>query len=163
MREIWKPVVGFEGLYEVSNRARIRSLKQNPALVMKAKPNSEYKEVKLRRNGQSVMKYVHLAMLEAFVGRCPNGMECRHLNGNPRDNRLSNLAWGTHAQNTGDSIRHGTFRRGERHGNAKLSNEVVRYIRASLKKQVELAEQFDVSQVTISRVKNGLRWKHVQC
>jgi hypothetical protein len=115
MCEVWKPVVGFEGLYEVSNKGRIRSLKQATPLVMKAKPNSRYAEVKLRRNGQSIMKYVHVAMLEAFVGPCLEGMECRHLNGDRRDNRLANLAWGTYAQNTWDMIHHGTQSRGVKH------------------------------------------------
>lgn len=52
--------------------------------------------------------YVHIMVLEAFVGPCPPGMECRHLNGNPADNRLANLEWGTPTQNNLDQVVHGT-------------------------------------------------------
>lgn len=53
---------------------------------------------------------VHHLVLETFVGPRRNGMECRHLNGDPADNRLCNLAWGTREENVRDAIRHGTFR-----------------------------------------------------
>lgn len=54
--------------------------------------------------------YVHQLVAEAFIGPTPDGMEVRHLNGAYNDNRLSNLAYGTRAQNVADSIAHGTYR-----------------------------------------------------
>ena len=51
---------------------------------------------------------VHRLVLETFVGRCPKGMECRHLNGNRADLRLLNLCWGTRSENAHDAIKHGT-------------------------------------------------------
>lgn len=50
---------------------------------------------------------VHRLVLGAFVGPCPAGMECRHLNGDSTDNRVENLAWGTHVENVKDVIAHG--------------------------------------------------------
>ena len=52
-------------------------------------------------------KLVHRLVLETFVGPCPDGMETRHLNGDPSDNRLANLAWGTPKENHTDKVRHG--------------------------------------------------------
>jgi len=123
MIERWKAVHGFEGRYEISDRGRVRSLIND--VVMKAKPNSKYPEVKLRRNGQSIMKYVHIAVLEAFVGPCPDGMECRHLDGDRRNNQISNLAWGTLAQNRWDLVRHGTLSKGSKHW-ASIAGSVKR-------------------------------------
>ena len=50
-------------------------------------------------------KRVHRMVLEAFVGPCPEGMQCRHLNDVKNDNRLNNLAWGTRKENSADAIR----------------------------------------------------------
>lgn len=54
------------------------------------------------------VQHMHRLILEASVGPCPPGMLTRHLNGDPLDNRSANLAWGTHAENHADSVRHGT-------------------------------------------------------
>lgn len=63
--------------------------------------------------GRSYTARVHSLVCAAFHGPCPNGMVCRHLNGLRRDNRPENLAWGTHSENSQDTIRHGSgFRDG---------------------------------------------------
>ncbi|GAC81679.1 HNH endonuclease [Gordonia malaquae] len=54
--------------------------------------------------------FVHRLVMETFVGPCPSGMEVRHLNGEPADNRLENLAYGTRSENVLDSVAHGTYR-----------------------------------------------------
>lgn len=52
---------------------------------------------------------VHRLVLTAFVGPCPEGMECRHLDGDAANNRLSNLCWGTREENIADSKRNGVY------------------------------------------------------
>lgn len=52
--------------------------------------------------------FVHVLVLEVFVGPCPSGMEGCHANGDPSDNRLVNLRWDTHSANMRDAMRHGT-------------------------------------------------------
>lgn len=58
--------------------------------------------------GKHYHRYIHRMVMEAFVGPRPDGMEVRHLNGDPSDNRLDNLVYGTHAENMQDAIAHGT-------------------------------------------------------
>jgi hypothetical protein len=56
------------------------------------------------------MIYIHTLVLETYVGPCPPGMECRHLNGKPLDCRWpENLVWGTHGDNMRDRARHGHY------------------------------------------------------
>lgn len=61
-------------------------------------------------------RFVHRLVLFAFVGPRPPGMLCRHLDGNPSNNRLENLCWGTGQENEADKERHGRTARGDRHG-----------------------------------------------
>jgi hypothetical protein len=58
------------------------------------------------------LQLVHALILEAFVGPCPPGLECRHLDGNPANNRLDNLIWGTRIENQDDRRRHGIIGKG---------------------------------------------------
>ena len=118
-------------------------------------------KVRLRSAQRCAIKYVHRLMLETFVGPCPPGMECRHLNGDPTDNRLCNLVWGTHSENIKDMYRHGTQNtknraRGEQVGTAKLRNEEAQYIFLTYwdgaASQIELARAFNVNKRTIYQV-----------
>ena len=90
--------------------------------------------VSLFRDGKQHGRLVHQLVLIAFVGPCPPGMECLHGDGDPTNNRLSNLKWGTHAENHADSVRHGTSRLmrgngiGEDHPGAKLTQAQVERI-----------------------------------
>ena len=67
-----------------------------------------YLRVNLSKGGKQRQHLVHRLVLTAFVGPCPDGMETRHLNGDPSDNRIENLVWGTAKENAADRISHGT-------------------------------------------------------
>jgi hypothetical protein len=122
--ERWLPVVGFEGLYEVSDLGRVRSL-PHPRRVRGGgtamhcgrllKPYPQTKEghliVVLSSCNVQERHYVHRLALEAFVGPCPPGLECRHFpDRDPANNRLDNLSWGTKTENAQDQQVHGTNR-----------------------------------------------------
>jgi len=113
--ERWLPVVGFEGVYEVSDLGRVRGVPRAnsrgdrlPGKVLRGVRHSAgYMKVHLRREGRSHNLYVHRLVLTAFVGPCPLGMEALHRDGDPANGSLANLHWGTHAENVSDIIRHG--------------------------------------------------------
>lgn len=111
-RETWKPVVGYEGLYEVSDQGRVRSLRRSGTtgrvLTQWQNRGRVYLLVRLSRNNQRKIKTVHSLVLAAFVGPRPARMEIRHLNGDATDNRLANLAYGTSLENSTDQRAHGT-------------------------------------------------------
>src|SRR3990172_3451877 len=89
----------------------------------------KYPQVTICHGGKKSKVYVHHLMLETFIGACPLGMETRHLDGNPVNNRINNLCWGTHQENVADSIKHGTFLKGEVHPNAKLTSDAIKKIK----------------------------------
>lgn len=93
-------------------------------------------------------------------------MECRHLDGDPTNNTVDNLCWGTRLENQRDRIEHGTSSRGEQNPKAKLNNLQVRVIRhlLSYKKeftQIEIAAIFNISPSVVCDIKKGNTWKHL--
>lgn len=125
----------------------------------------DYSFVMLRRDGRYHNRYAHRLVLEAFIGPCPEGMECRHFpNADVTDNQLSNLSWGTKHENAKDKEYHGTVNRGERNGGAKLTEVQVREIKrlcANGCTQKSAGAMFNVSQQTVQKIIHGKKWKHV--
>lgn len=107
---------------------------------------------------------VHLLIAMAFHGPCPEGMECRHKDGNSQNNQSSNLAWATHIENENDKLLHGTRVIGSRHGRSRLMEDQVREIRSLLlegKTIVSLAARYDVCYGTIYGIATRRFWKHI--
>lgn len=125
--EIWKPVVGYEGSYEVSSFARVRSLdrtvlasngtrRYHKGQILRQKMGEHYLAVGLSKNGETLRWNIHHLVCEAFHGkRRPEARVVRHLNGNALDNRPENLRWGTPAENSADMVAHGRSRASETH------------------------------------------------
>lgn len=115
MAERWRPISGHEGRYEVSDLGRVRSLAQTTsdgrrlkARVLKGRPQrSGHLSVPLTAGGVTRNALVHRLVLIAFVGPPPAGMHALHSDGNPGNNRLANLRWGTPSENSLDAVRHG--------------------------------------------------------
>lgn len=104
---------------------------------------------------------LHRLVLMAFVGPCPPGMVARHLDGNPGNNDISNLCWGTRKENSADAIRHGTIARGERQGSSKLTAEQVRQIRAECDSgefRYVVAAKHGISRSQADNIANRRHW-----
>jgi hypothetical protein len=173
-QEEWRDVIGAAG-YRVSNSGCVISFWHRtkpfpgatfdkwrwainldaPPRVMSAKCRDGYSVVSMRRHGKFKMEFVHLLVLEAFIGPRPEGLQGRHLNDDKSNNRLSNLAWGTPSQNMR-----------ERHVNAKkpiykLSPDGAATVRERLlagESQSSVARSLGVHQSLVSRINSGKRW-----
>lgn len=114
--------------------------------------------------GRRKTAYVHRLVLELFVGPCPRGCECRHLNDNPRDNRLENLRWGTRSENMRDAVRNGKARIGAKHPFAKLTESDVLDIRrraAQGESQRSIAKDCGISRATVGDIISRRTWRSV--
>lgn len=118
----------------------------------------------LQKNKKRHFRYVHRLVLETFVGPCPKRMGCRHLDGNPRNNQLNNLCWGTQSENIQDAVNHGTCA-GLQHYPKKLNEEQVRLIfnayHDGANTTRELADYFNVSMTHIRDIVNKKWWRHL--
>jgi len=109
-KEIWKPIKGFEGRYEVSSFGNVRSyvkwgckgdLLTKPRLkVLTIHKGTGYKEVNLRdSNGNKKVLQVHKLVLEAFIGECPPGCNASHIDETKTNNHIENLKWASYKEN----------------------------------------------------------------
>ena len=125
-------------------------------------PNVRTGHFQITINGRHTR--IHTLVLEAFVGPCPQGMECCHNDGNAQNNTLDNLRWDTRLSNVHDMVKHGRHPRGERNHFAKLIDSQVIEIRtlyAQGATQQQISEQFPASREAISCIVNGKTWKHL--
>jgi hypothetical protein len=156
--------------YSVTKDGRVWSHRRRRVKGGWLKPrirNNSYLCVELR-DGKPHEYTVHRLVLETYISHRPKDMQCRHLNGNKQDNRLSNLRWGTQCENSQDAIRHGTFPKpnlgnfGEKSTWCKLSDQDRRLIFSVYHDGAytlqELANHFKVSSPNIKRIVNQAHW-----
>lgn len=158
-----RPVPGWVGYY-VTKDGRVFSERRGAVRELRAPlAGRGYLQVGLT-GGKKML--VHRLMLMTFVGPPPTPKhQGRHLDDVKTNNRLSNLAWGTDAENKADAVRNGRHARvcGEQNGRAKLTATQVRQIHelhaAGLTKQ-QIGTHFGVSRSAVSRVCTGKLWRH---
>jgi len=163
--EEWRPVVGYEGHFEVSSLGRVRSVKHKPYKVFKLQPlRTEYLQVCLSKGNVRRSKSVHQLVAQAFIPNPENKPQINHKNGIPSDNRVGNLEWATAYENMQHAWKTKLIDNfGERNPLAKLNTEKVRLIRI-LQHTIDrptLARLFGVDISNIGYVVKGITWKHV--
>lgn len=163
MREIWKKIPGMLPRYEVSNLARVRSLRGPLPRLLSTLANKGYPTAKvIRLDGSKGTFGVHRLMLLAFRGEPRDmRMHAAHLDGNPRNCRLNNLAWATCRENHAHRLRHGTHQLGENNHRARLTAAQVRFIRKSHALGTVLATKYKVSPANICLIRRRKNWKHL--
>lgn len=177
-REEWRAAPGWEGLYEVSDFGRVRSLGRmanrmgrwgTPSpipvrgrVLRVAVNRCGYPVVGLRNDGNRQVCTIHRLVAAAFIG--PSEMEIRHRDGNRMNCHVSNLAYSTHRDNMADMVAHGTCPLGAKNPQAKLTEEDIPAIRNRLASGVpkcRIGAEFGVSEATIRLIANGRTWRHV--
>lgn len=150
-----KPVLNFPN-YSITKSGEVWSHISKKWLCKNITVNGRL-QVSLCKDNRITNKRIHHLVLETYVGSCPEGMECRHLDGNPQNNNLDNLKWGTRSENAIDSIRHGT------RNHSKLTEHKVRMIiymyKTGLFLQKEIAKIYGISSATICEIVNKKTWR----
>ena len=153
----WRPVPGWIGYY-ASADGQVRSEHQ----ILRAS-SGKYGHLFVCPSvaGKQRPEAVHRMVCAAFNGACPQGMECRHLDGNPTNNKPENLAWGTKLENQRDRLAHGTDNSGARNGRSKMTEAQVIAIYARAKageSRVIIAEEFGTTVSQVGLIAAGFRW-----
>lgn len=174
--ETWQVIDGWPE-YEVSDFGRVRSLPRKVGMVdgrtysvaggirsLWTDPKG-YVHATLYRRDRGTRKAVHRLVAEAFVGEIPEGMIVCHNDGNPSNNRATNLRIDTNSGNQLDRQRHGTASRGEANPRARLTSSEIREIRRMYESgqanQTQLAAMFDTPQTNVSNIVRRKAWAHV--
>ena len=133
--EIWKDVVGYEGLYQVSNMGRVKSLNYGRERILKASDNgSGYLYVALCKKGKYKNFLVHRLVAMVFISNPENKPCIDHIDTNKRNNKVENLRWVTHEENIiysakyNKEVKHNSML-GSKNPRAKYTDEDVKYIR----------------------------------
>lgn len=150
-----KSIPGFEGHYSIDENGAVFG-HRHKRFIKPIRHWSGHLEVKLwsvEKNGH-VHRRVHRLVLEAF-GRPPEAGEvCRHLDGNPTNNHISNLAWGSRLENAQDMIQHGRSQKGRNW--QRLSQEskgaIAEALQSGRQTRQQIADRFGVHRMTIQRM-----------
>ena len=162
---MWKHVIGYEGLYLVSDDGLVKSLPRwsekqqrmyGDNVLVQSAASHGYKTVALCRGGTQKTASVHVMVLEAFVGPRPHWFDACHKDGDKNNNALWNLRWASRSDNNLDLAR-----RGQQKSGHKLTKHDVREIRSSKLPDRDLAKMYGVNRRHICSIKRGDVWRHV--
>jgi len=174
MEEIWKDIKGHEGLYQVSNLGRVKSLERVDRLgrsveekVLKNKNHSAgYHQIVLFNFGIKRRFYIHRLVAGAFIPNTECKPQVNHIDGDKLNNRVENLEWCTQSENIKHAFKNGlSSQKGERNATSKLTKKQVLDIRKMYATgeytQKNIADEYRTVQATISSVIRRVNWKHI--
>lgn len=171
MEETWKDIKNFEGLYQVSNLGRVKSLtriRSNNNCVYRGRilksqlNNCGYEMIPLCKESKRFLKSIHRLVAQAFIPNPDNLPEVNHLNGK-NDNRAESLEWNSKSDNMHHATKNKLIRKGENVNTAKLTQIQVKEIRNKYKPRhytmKMLAEEYGVCHATIQKIIYLTNWK----
>lgn len=170
--EIWKDVKGYEGLYQVSNIGKVKSLHYNKEKILADRFDKKgYLSVRLFKNGKSKIFKTHRLVAQAFIPNPINKEQVNHINGVKSDNRVENLEWCTNYENCVHAHLNGLVAKPNPHRcedayNSKLKVDDVIYIRKNYVpyskefNSTKLSKKFNVSTSLVLSIAKGERWKY---
>lgn len=166
--EEWRPVVGYEGWYEISNLGRVKRIMAAPGAVVgrilrQTIKDGYYYTVGLYRKSSGKTLYVHHLVADAFHGIAPDGMEVNHKDANKLNNRAEKLEYLTHLDNQRHARSLGLIPFGMRKSQAKLNDCFVRFIKVNLRYEnsSRLAKIVKMNRGIIQNIERGKSWKHI--
>lgn len=164
--ETWMDILGFEGLYEISDSGNVKSYRKNRAvecILLKPTLTHGYKRVCLCKGGKVYYKTIHFLVAQAFIENPKNHTIINHKDGNKLNNNISNLEWCTAAYNIRHAIRTGLIstQDGQKSRKSKLTEIQAKAILLSDETIQSLASRYGVSASTINAIRNGTNWKHL--
>jgi hypothetical protein len=154
--EIYKDLIGYENLYLISNKGKIVTKKTNRVRCAVTTPFG-YKRVCLCSDGKCVSHHVHKLVALTFMPNPENKPCINHKNRNKIDNRVSNLEWCTHKENT----KHMYLSKPTKRTGMTLdkANEVRNKYKEGGYRQVDLAGMFGISRSMVNGILNNYYWK----
>jgi len=163
-KEIWKDIPNYEGVYQVSNIGRVKSLKSGEEKLLKPQKHRDgYMQVGLYKEGVGKLFKVHRLVMLAFVSE--SDLQVNHINGIKTDNHLENLEYCTGSQNIKHAFNTGLHVpiKGEKHGRSKLTRACVERIKYGHQgmTQKEIAKIYGITQTQVSRIRLGRLWNHI--
>lgn len=146
IKPVWRPVVGYEGLYEVSDTGLVRRLavrdscgRQRKGRVLRQVEDRRYRRVTLSKDSRPLNVSVHKLVAEAFLGVRPDGCVINHKDGVKANNQPGNLEYVTQAENNRHAVALGLKASGERHGQTRLSTRQVEAVRVEFSRGLSIA------------------------
>jgi len=178
MKEIFKDINGYEGLYQISNLGKVKSLHRirkgkggsncpvRERICKTKLQNGGYEQATLIKNSEPKTLYVHRLVAEAFIPNPHSKAQVNHIDGNKLNNNSDNLEWVNQSENELHARNKGLKRRdcfGDKRyvlGKPKLNITTANEIRSMKSLSTnELAEKYNVSRHTIKKIINNERWK----
>lgn len=170
-KEVFKDIPGYEGLYQISNFGKVKSLPRK---------ENHFKEkvltVRLDRGGYPVTFFryktkgkwikIHRAIAMAFINNPLCKEVVNHIDGDKQNYNILNLEWVTDRENKDHAMTNRLYAAGEKNNGAKLKEEQVKEIRELYKTKKltirELSQKFDISWCSVQRITSYSNWKYIK-